>query len=50
VLIAITGYGQEQDRRAAFDAGFDHHLVKPVDLARLAGALAGVPRRSPAAA
>jgi PAS domain S-box-containing protein len=50
VLIAITGYGQEQDRRAAFEAGFDHHLVKPVDLARLAGALAGVPRRSPAAA
>jgi PAS domain S-box-containing protein len=45
VLIAVTGYGQEQDRRAAFDAGFDHHLVKPVDLARLAAALAGVRRR-----
>jgi PAS domain S-box-containing protein len=45
VLIAVTGYGQEQDRRAAFEAGFDHHLVKPVDLARLAGALAGVRRR-----
>jgi CheY-like chemotaxis protein/anti-sigma regulatory factor (Ser/Thr protein kinase) len=45
VLIAITGYGQEQDRRAAFEAGFDHHLVKPVDLARLAGALAGVRHR-----
>jgi PAS domain S-box-containing protein len=45
VLIAVTGYGQEQDRRAAFEAGFDHHLVKPVDLALLAGALAGVRRR-----
>jgi PAS domain S-box-containing protein len=42
VLIAVTGYGQEQDRRDAFDAGFAHHLVKPVDMARLAGVLAGV--------
>jgi len=29
-LIALTGYGQEQDRRNAMAAGFDHHLVKPV--------------------
>jgi PAS domain S-box-containing protein len=42
VLIAVTGYGQEQDRRTAFEAGFDHHLVKPVDIDRLAGLLAGV--------
>jgi CheY-like chemotaxis protein len=42
VLIAVTGYGQEQDRRDAFEAGFAHHLVKPVDMARLAGVLAGV--------
>jgi CheY-like chemotaxis protein len=35
-LIAITGYGQESDRKAALDAGFDHHLVKPVDTAKLA--------------
>ncbi|HEX9172974.1 MAG TPA: ATP-binding protein [Telluria sp.] len=46
VLIAVSGYGQEQDRRAALAAGFDHHLVKPVDLARLAAALGAVqPRR-----
>ena len=32
-LIAVTGYGQESDRRRAFEAGFDEHLVKPVDLA-----------------
>jgi CheY-like chemotaxis protein len=32
-LIAITGYGQESDRQKAFDAGFDHHLTKPVLLA-----------------
>jgi PAS domain S-box-containing protein len=42
VLVAVTGYGQEQDRRAALDAGFDHHLVKPVDMDKLAGLLAGI--------
>ena len=34
-LIAVTGYGQEHDRRRSRDAGFDEHLVKPVDLDRL---------------
>jgi PAS domain S-box-containing protein len=34
-LIAITGYGQEHDRRQAMEAGFDHHLVKPVDTTAL---------------
>jgi CheY-like chemotaxis protein len=42
VLVAITGYGQEQDRRAAFEAGFDHHLVKPVDMDELARVLADI--------
>ena len=32
VLIAVTGWGQEEDRRRAREAGFAHHLVKPVDL------------------
>ncbi len=31
VIVAVTGYGQEQDRRQAREAGFDLHLVKPVD-------------------
>lgn len=31
VLIAVTGYGQEEDRRRSREAGFDHHLIKPVD-------------------
>jgi CheY-like chemotaxis protein len=30
-LIAVTAYGQEGDRRRALDAGFEHHLVKPVE-------------------
>ena len=31
VLVALTGYGQPEDRRKSLDAGFDHHLTKPVD-------------------
>ncbi|MGZ5201274.1 MAG: ATP-binding protein [Telluria sp.] len=40
VLIAVTGYGQEQDRQRAFEAGFNYHLVKPVDMDKLAEVLA----------
>ena len=32
MLVALTGYGQEDDRRQALLAGFDHHLVKPVEV------------------
>jgi CheY-like chemotaxis protein len=32
VLIALTGYGQKEDIRRAQEAGFDHHLLKPVSL------------------
>ena len=38
-LIALSGYGQEKDRRLAFDAGFDDHLLKPVDPTRLLAVL-----------
>jgi len=31
VLIALTGWGQDEDRRRSHEAGFDHHMVKPVD-------------------
>jgi CheY-like chemotaxis protein len=30
LLVALTGYGQEEDRRRSHEAGIDHHLVKPV--------------------
>jgi CheY-like chemotaxis protein len=40
VLVAMTGYGQESDRRRAREAGFDHFLVKPVDPAELERLLA----------
>jgi signal transduction histidine kinase/ActR/RegA family two-component response regulator len=35
ILVALTGWGQEEDRRRSKEAGFDHHLVKPVDLQTL---------------
>ena len=42
VLVALTGYGQEADRQAALEAGFDHHLVKPARLEQLQRILATV--------
>jgi len=40
-LIAVTGYGQAEDRRRSEDAGFNVHLVKPVDVAQLESMLDG---------
>ena len=40
VLVAMTGYGQESDRRRTRAAGFQHHLVKPVDITVLEALLA----------
>jgi CheY-like chemotaxis protein len=45
LLIALTGYGQDSDRARTQAAGFDHHLVKPVDFAAIDAALAS-PARS----
>jgi PAS domain S-box-containing protein len=44
VLIAVTGYGQEKDLAQSQAAGFDHHLVKPVDTRALAAILATIRR------
>ena len=41
LIVAVTGYGQEEDRRRTLDAGFDHHLVKPVEFAALTKLLEG---------
>ena len=43
-IIALTGWGQEDDRQKALEAGFDHHMVKPVGRKELEGALAAVGR------
>jgi CheY-like chemotaxis protein len=42
LIIAQTGWGQEEDRQKTKAAGFDHHFVKPVDLADLMTLLAGL--------
>jgi PAS domain S-box-containing protein len=42
-IVAITGWGQEDDRRRSREAGFDQHLIKPVDFAALETLLADVP-------
>jgi CheY-like chemotaxis protein len=39
LLIAATGYGQENDKLNSIAAGFDHYLVKPVDISKLTGLL-----------
>jgi signal transduction histidine kinase/CheY-like chemotaxis protein len=43
-IVAVSGYGLESDRSRAFAAGFDEHLVKPVDLSRLRHELTAVER------
>ena len=40
-IVAITGWGQESDRRLTAEAGFDHHLVKPVDIGELLAIVSG---------
>ena len=42
LLIALTGYGGEEDKRLAREAGFDWHLVKPMDLDTLTGILSNL--------
>ena len=49
-LVAVTGWGQEEDRKRALEAGFDHHLVKPIApeaLDALLRSLTGAPGESP---
>jgi CheY-like chemotaxis protein/two-component sensor histidine kinase len=43
VLIALTGYGQDQDRRRSLEAGFDYHLTKPVDPPALFSLISSAP-------
>lgn len=42
VIVALTGWGQDEDRRRSFEAGFDHHLVKPVNVTDLTKLLAQI--------
>ncbi len=42
ILLAMTGYGREEDQRKAVEAGFDRHLLKPLELDVLENLLAGL--------
>jgi DNA-binding response OmpR family regulator len=44
-IVALTGWGQEGDRRRAREAGIDHHLTKPAAIEELQGLLADIARR-----
>jgi CheY-like chemotaxis protein len=44
LLVALTGWGQQEDKRLAREAGFDHHMVKPVDPDALRRLLVEPPR------
>jgi CheY-like chemotaxis protein len=44
VIAALTGWGQDEDKRQSKAAGFDHHLVKPVDPVVVEELLAGLPK------
>lgn len=49
ILVAVTGWGQEKDRQLSSSAGFDYHLVKPVELARILEVIeTGLTRQDPA--
>jgi len=41
--IALTGFGMEDDIRRSHDVGFDHHLIKPVDLNKLDSLIQQIP-------
>ena len=43
VLVALTGWGQDEDRRRSLEAGFNHHLTKPIDPIALTDLLARLP-------
>ncbi len=45
LLVALTGWGQDEDRQRTHEAGFDHHLVKPVDPQALMQLIRDLPRR-----
>jgi signal transduction histidine kinase len=47
VFVALTGYGQQRDREMSRQAGFDHHLVKPVEIGKLTQILAESAEHAP---
>jgi CheY-like chemotaxis protein len=48
VLVALTGYGRNEDKERTRAAGFDHHLTKPVEIDALQGLVATLAKTDPA--
>jgi len=46
VLVALTGWGQQEDRQRAKDAGFDHHVTKPIEFEALKTLLRSIGERA----
>ena len=46
MMVALTGWGREDDRRRTTAAGFDHHLVKPADISALQALLNSLDARA----
>jgi CheY-like chemotaxis protein len=49
LLVAVTGWGQDEDRRRSKEAGFDEHMTKPLELTALKKLLAASGEREPRA-
>lgn len=47
LMVAVTGYGRPEDKQKAINAGFDAHMVKPIDPSELVSSLAGLERSTP---
>jgi CheY-like chemotaxis protein len=47
LMVATTGWGKEEDRRLTKEAGFDFHLVKPIDISAVQEVLASPVRKQP---
>jgi CheY-like chemotaxis protein len=45
VLVAVSGFGQPEDKRKAMEAGFDEHITKPADVTDIENLLARLPPR-----
>ena len=46
VLVALTGWGQPADQQKSSEAGFNHHLVKPVDFATVQAILSAIAEKA----
>jgi CheY-like chemotaxis protein len=45
LLIALSGYGRDEDKQRAFEAGFDHHCTKPVEIETVQALFASIGAR-----